>query len=97
MHVVEEHWLERLRSARVVAYRLPEETFTPDHDVGGYWLSREAVAPLERIELGDLVERHREAGIALRAAPDIWPVWDRVVASTLEFSGIRLHNAGSRR
>ena len=33
-----------MRSTRVVAYRLPHETFAPDPDVGGYWLSREAVA-----------------------------------------------------
>jgi hypothetical protein len=25
--------------------------------------------------------------------PNLWPAWNRVVASTLEFSGIRLHNA----
>jgi hypothetical protein len=93
VHVLEESWAERMRSTRVVAYRLPEETFAPDPEVGGYWLSREAVAPVEMVELGDLVARHEAAGIELRAVPSIWPIWDRVVASTLEFSGIRLHNA----
>jgi hypothetical protein len=61
--------------------------------VGGYWLSREVVQPTERVELGDLVLRHERSGIELRAVDELWPVWERVVASSLEFSGIRLHNA----
>ena len=82
-----------MRSARVVAYRLPEATFAPDREVGGYWLSRAAVEPLDVVELGDLVARHEASGIELRAVPNLWPIWNRVVASTLEFSGIRLRNA----
>jgi hypothetical protein len=93
VHIAESGWLERIRSARVVAYRLPEETFTPHPEVGGYWLSREAVAPAELVELGDLLGLHAESGIELRLVPNLWPLWNRVAASTLEFSGIRLHNA----
>ena len=96
VHAIEERWLERLHDTRVVAYRLPEEPFTPDPEVGGYWLSRESVVPLEIVELGDLVARHDRAGIELRVLTNLWPLWDRVVASTLEFSGIRLRNAEPR-
>jgi hypothetical protein len=77
----------------VVAYRLPEETFAPHPDVGGYWLSREPVAPLEVIELGDLLSLHADARIELRVVENLWPLWDRVIAATVEFSGIRLRNA----
>ena len=51
---------------------------------------------LERIELGDLLARHAEAGIELRLVANLWPLWDRVVASTLEYSGMRLRNASPR-
>lgn len=96
VHIVEEGWLDRIRSAHVFAYRLPEDAFKPDPEVGGYWLSRETVVPEERVELGNLVARHRRAGIELRVVSTLWPLWDLVVASTLEYSGIRLHNAQPR-
>jgi hypothetical protein len=93
VHAAESGWLDAIRTARAVAYRLPEETFEPHPTVGGYWTSRDAVEPLELVELGDLIGRHAGAGIELRLVPSLAPLWQRVIASTLEFSGIRLRNA----
>jgi uncharacterized protein DUF6886 len=93
VHIVEAEWLDRLRTTRVYAYRLPEDSFSHDHEVGGYWLSRETVVPAEVVELADLVARHEDATIELRVLDNLWPTWNRVIASSLEFSGIRLHNA----
>ena len=93
VHATEAGWLEAIRSARVLAYRLPEEPFEPHPEVGGYWLAREPVEPLELVEVGDLLTRHAEAEIELRIVPSLAPLWQRVIASTLEFSGIRLRNA----
>jgi len=93
VHAVEGSWLDRIRSARVLAYRLPEEMFAPHPEVGGYWVSREPVVPDEAVELGDLLELHADAGIELRLVRNLWPLWNRVASSTLEFSGIRLRNA----
>jgi hypothetical protein len=55
-----------------------------------------AVELLERVELGDLLALHAAAVIELRIVPSIWPLWDRVVTSTLEFSVLRLRNADPR-
>lgn len=93
VHAVDIDWQPRLREASVVAYRMPEDSFEPDPVVTGYWRSPEGVTPLESVIIGDLVARHEEAGIELRVVLDLWTVWDRIVASTLEFSGIRLRNA----
>ncbi len=90
VHIVEPGWLIRLRTTRVLAYRLPGETF---ERWDRFWISRVAVEPLERVELGDLVELHTRAGIELSAVDDLLALWERVIASSLDFSGIRLRNA----
>jgi hypothetical protein len=91
VHVVEPEALGWMRRARVVAYRMPEATFAPDEN--RFWISEQAVEPLELVGLGDLVERHRRAGIVLRTEPDLLRFWDSVAASSLGYSGIRLRNA----
>jgi hypothetical protein len=91
--VIERGWLDRFRSARVYAYRLPPETFEPWDK---FFVSRETAVPLELVELGDLLARHADAGVELRIAPALYPLWDRVIETTLDFSGIRLRNAVRR-
>jgi hypothetical protein len=93
VHVIDAAWLDSMRTARVVAYRMPDETFEPEDR---FWVSREPVEPLEVVELGDLLARHADAGIELRIAPCLYPLWDAVAASSLDFSGIRLRNATLR-
>ena len=93
VHAIEEAWFDRMRSTAVFAYRLRETAFEPHPEVGGYWLSREAVEPVEVGPLGDLVALHDTAEIELRVLPNLWPLWNAVIASTLEFSGMRLRNA----
>lgn len=89
-HVVEPDWLEAMRTARVFAYRFADETFEP---WDRFWISRVAVEPLEVAGLGDLVERHERAGIRLEAGADLLALWKRVIASSLDYSGIRLRDA----
>lgn len=93
VHAIEAAWHDAMRSTRVLAYRLPGETFEPHPGTGGYWLSRSTIRPLELVDLGDLLVRHAESEIELRIVPNLWPLWQQVIASTLEFSGIRLRNA----
>jgi hypothetical protein len=90
VHVIESAWLERMRIARLFAYRMPHATFER-HD--RFWISRSVVEPLELVEVGDLLALHAGAEIELRITPALLDLWDRVAASTLDFSGIRLRNA----
>lgn len=93
VHVIESDWLGRMRDCTVYAYRLPTEPFQP-HGVGGYWVATTTVEAVDRVEMSDLLGAHARARIELRATPSIWPFWKRVVASTVEFSGMRLANSG---
>jgi hypothetical protein len=98
VHAVEYGWLDALRSTRLYAYRLPATSFRPFGDPRPHaWVSTEAVRPLSGpTPVPDLLGLHEEAGIQLRVLPDLRPFWDVVVTTSLEFSGIRLHNARSQ-
>ena len=89
VHVIESVWLERMRETRVFAYRMPEETFEP---WDRFWVSRATVEPVELVELGDLLALHADARIELRIAPELLGLWENVLNSTLDFSGIQLRN-----
>jgi hypothetical protein len=93
---IEHDWFERLRTARVSIYEVLSETFACSDAGAGYWISREAVAPVaERVET-DLIGALLNRGVELRLLQDFWPLRDAVAASSLEFSIIRQRNARPR-
>ena len=90
---VESSWLERIRSSRLYGYHLPGENFECLDQCAGYFISRVSVVP-DGVEVfddlvGDIVKRDVE----LRFMPSLRTLRDAVVASTLEFSLIRMRNA----
>jgi hypothetical protein len=91
VHVIEADWLKRMQTCRLYAYRLPAGVFRP-HEVGGSWVADEPVEAIGQVVVDDLLGRHADARIELRVTPSIWPFWQRVTGSTVEFSGSRLRN-----
>lgn len=92
---IEAAWLERLRATRLYAYRLPGATFTalgPDEGPG-YYVSREAVAPLSVEPVGDLLARLVAAGVEVRLTPSLWPLYHALLPASLDYSMIRMRNA----
>jgi len=92
VHAIEPSWLERMRTMRLYAYRMPEETFELEDR---FFVSAVPVDAVERLELGDLTQLHADAGIELRTEPELLQLWDRVIATTLDYIGIRLRNAAA--
>ncbi|MFF0269106.1 DUF6886 family protein [Kribbella sp. NPDC004536] len=91
VHAVEYGWLDAMRSVSLYAYRLPAQPFA-EHDAA--FVATSVVRPLGPPErVGDLFALHDEAGIQLRVLPRLHDFWAAAVASTLEWSGIRLRNA----
>lgn len=92
VHMIEYGWLGAMMSAELYAYRFDAADFRP---FAGYsFVCEHEVVPLgppERVP--DLLELHDAAGIELRVVGDLRPWWTQVIASTVEFSGIRLRNA----
>ncbi|HET7571723.1 MAG TPA: hypothetical protein VFJ77_03540 [Gaiellaceae bacterium] len=90
--VIETGWLERLQAVALYAYRLPSGPFEVVED-DRFYIASTPVDAIERVELGNLLSRHAAAGVELRISPALYPLWDRVIETSLEFSGIRLRNA----
>ena len=92
---VESGWFERLQSCQLFCYHLPPDSFECLDECAGYFVSHLPVVP-ERVEvLGDLIVQLLKRGVELRFVPNLWPLHDAVVASTLQFSMIRMRNAQS--
>ena len=90
---VEAGWLERLRSCRLYCYHLPPETFECIDDCAGYFVSRVLVVPAHVEVFDDMIAELLKRGVELRFVPSLWALRDEVVASSLQFSLIRMHNA----
>ncbi len=90
---VESAWLGRIRATRLYRYAMPPESFVLDDAIAGHWVGRETVAPLNVNPVGDLLEALAEAHVELRITPNLHDLWQRVIATTLAYSGTRLRNA----
>jgi hypothetical protein len=90
---VESAWLERVRSCRLYCYHLPPQTFTCLDKCAGYYVSRQPVVPTAVEVVEDLLAALLGRGVELRFVPNLWPLRETVVSSTLRFSLIRMRNA----
>jgi hypothetical protein len=90
---IESGWFERLRSWRLYCYHLPSDTFERIDECAGYFVSKLPVVPARVEVLDDLILELLKRGVELRFVQSLWPLRDAVVASTLQFSLIRMRNA----
>ena len=90
---VEEGWLERIRACRLFCYHLPPEAFDCFDECAGYFVSRVPVAPAKVEVFQDLVAELQQRGVELRILTELGSLADKVAASTLQFSLIRMRNA----
>jgi hypothetical protein len=93
---IESGWLERVRSTRLYCYHMPAETFERLDACAGYFVSRAPVVPSGIEAFDDAVGEMLRRGVELRIVPSLWPLRDAVVASSLQFSLIRMRNAAPR-
>src|SRR5437762_1799811 len=90
---IEREWFDRARSCRLYCYHLPDETFECIDACAGYFVSRVAVTPACVDVFDDPVSELLHRGVELRIMENLWPLRDAVVASSLQFSVIRMRNA----
>lgn len=90
---VESGWSERLRSCQLYCYHLLPQTFECLDECAGYFVSRVPVVPARVEIINDVMAELLKRGVELRFVPSLWSLRDAVVASTLQFSLIRMRNA----
>jgi hypothetical protein len=96
-HVVtiESGWLDRMREETLYLYEMPEETFVLYLDDPGpaHYVSAEAVVPRSVTVVNDLLGEMIKRDVEFRVTPSLWPLRDRIIATTIQFSCYRMRNA----
>lgn len=93
---VESGWLAAIRRAQLYLYQLPPVSFDCVDSGAGYSVSRQADVPLSVTPIDDLLAALVARDVELRVMPSLWPLRDAVLASTLQYSFIRMRNASPR-
>lgn len=92
---VENSWFDHITKCRLFCYHLSPDTFECLDECAGYFVSRSTVVP-ERVEVfEDLIGEMFKRDVEIRFMRSLWSLRDAVVASTLQFSIIRMRNAPS--
>jgi hypothetical protein len=75
---------------------MPPQTFACVDACAGYFVSREAVVPTRVHVVDDVLAALMARGVEVRFVPNLWPLRDAVIASSLRYSMIRMSNASPR-
>ena len=94
--VIEAVWLKRVQDARLCLYQLPHPPFQVFDRGAGYWISNEICKPIDRIMITSATKEIVARGSELTSLQSLWPLFDEIAASSLQFSMIRMRNAQPR-
>ena len=95
VHAVEQRWLPTMRTTTLWAYRFAAADFEPFGERPHAYVATRSVEPLgPPSPVGDLVALHEEHGIELLVLDELEAHFAGVRERGLEFSGIRMGNAG---
>lgn len=92
----EAEWLERVQETRLCCYHMPDASFECLDRDAGYYVSRQTVAPVRVDLIEDPLAAIAATGCEIRILPNLWALYDSVIASTLSYSIIRMQNAVPR-
>lgn len=90
---IEASWLHQLATTQLYRYVLPATGFEPVPNEVGTYISRNRVVPLRVEPLGNLVSELLAGLVELRVCTSLVPLGKTIIASTMDFSLIRMRNA----
>ena len=89
----ESHWIDGMQRARLYRYAFDGGQFAPWTDAEGQYISGDVVTPQSVDLLDDLMGLHAAAEVELRFTPRLGTLMDRMLASGLPFSFVRIRDA----
>lgn len=91
----ETRWLPGLQSTRLYRYTFDAGDFEPWSQAEGQYISRHEVSPVAVEPIDDLLALHADpdVDVELRFTPRLGALTDRMIASGLPFSFVRIRNA----
>lgn len=93
MIAIEAGWYERVRTGCIYRYHFDPTDFRLFDPNAGYYIATKPVTPAHIDRMDDLIPSILQEGIELRVTPSLMPMQERVMASTVNFSMIRMRNA----
>ena len=94
--VVEEEWQGRIASTPLYVYEMPLDRFLLADASAGYYVSREAARPVACVAVSDPLAEIAAHGCETRFTAGLRALSETVKSSTLDFSIVRIRNAGLR-
>lgn len=85
---VETGWYERIKRSTVYRYRMPAETFELFDAIAGYYISPRSIVPLGMEPFDRLLDRLIARGVEVRFTPNLHPLREAILNSTLTDFGI---------
>jgi hypothetical protein len=92
---IEAAWLPAVRGERIHLYEFAADGFSALDAGAGYHVSAEIVTPLSETVIDDLPAALRERNVELRVLPSLWELREAVIASSLQYSIIRMSKAAA--
>ena len=91
---VETAWLERIRNTTIYKYTFDNDGFTLVDEIAGYYINHSTVLPITVEPITDLIEKITSMDVDFRITPNLFPLRDAIISSTIDnFSIIRFRNA----
>ncbi|GLX68222.1 DUF6886 family protein [Paenibacillus glycanilyticus] len=84
----ETSWYERIKHTTLYRYELPTESFERFDESAGYYISTETLIPINVHPLPDLLSHLMKLGIEVRFSPNLHPLRDAILNSSLTDFGI---------
>ena len=94
---IESGWIPTIEKSILFCYEFDGETFSMIDECADYYVSFEAVKPLNIRRIDNILEElFKRKNLELKILPELWTIADKVVKSSLNFSLIRTRNATAK-